>query len=270
MNTNLSTASVGGAVGALKNLKAGLQNVRDNTKPKGGEPILRLGRDGKWIFGADNLEVEAGSTWAVNPLSLQHGFICWKVIPEGSKESPELLGEEMVSMFSTKPDKAALPDYGHPWADCLSFNLLCLDGEDKGEQTLYKTSSTGGLRATREFIAVLMDQLDKDESKPVPVVNLVSDHYAHKQYGKTYFPVFKVVKFVPMDEAPSEGEPAKAEAPKEEPKQAAPQEATRRRAAAPTPEPEPEDGDGDRAPDPEVGYEPHPPAGGEVRRRRRG
>lgn len=267
MNTNLSTASVGGAVGALKNLKAGLQNVRDNTKPKGGEPILRLGRDGKWIFGADNLEVEAGSTWAVNPLSLQHGFICWKVIPEGSKESPELLGEEMVSMFSTKPDKAALPDYGHPWADCLSFNLLCLDGEDKGEQTLYKTSSTGGLRASREFIAVLMDQLDKDESKPVPVVNLVSDHYAHKQYGKTYFPVFKVVKFVPMDEAPSEGEPAKAEAPKEEPQVETQPAGQRRRAAAPAPAPEPEVED--EQGEPETAQQQAAPAG-EVRRRRRG
>lgn len=266
MNTNLSTASVGGAVGALKNLKAGLQNVRDNTKPKGGEPILRLGRDGKWIFGADNLEVEAGSTWAVNPLSLQHGYLCWKVIPEGSKDTPELLGEEMVSMFSTKPDKAGLPDYGHPWADCLSFNVLCLDGEDKGEQVLYKTTSTGGLRATREFIAALMDQLDKDESKPVPVIELASDHYPHKQYGKTYFPVFKVVKFVPMDEAPTEG--AKAEAPKEEPKQAAPQEATRRRGAAPAPAPEPEaedDAPFEADPQPEQAA----PAG-EVRRRRRG
>lgn len=264
MNTNLSTASVGGAVGALKNLKAGLQNVRDNTKPKGGEPILRLGRDGIWIFGADNLEVEDGSTWAVNPLSLQHGYLCWKVIPEGSKESPELLGEEMVSMFDAKPNKASLPDYGHPWADCLSFNLLCLSGDDKGEQTLFKTTSTGGLRATREFIAVLMDQLDKDESKPVPVIKLKSDNYKHKTYGKTYFPVFEVVQFVPMDAAPTESDKPAADAPKEEPKQAAPQEATRRRAAAPAPASEPE-----VEQEPETAQQQAAPAG-EVRRRRRG
>lgn len=263
MNTNIATAAAGGAVASLKNLKAGLQNVRDNTKPKGGEPILRLGRDGIFIFGADNLEVEAGSTWAVNPLSLQHGFICWKVIPKDSKESPELLGEEMVSMFSAKPDKLALPDYGHPWEDCLSFNLLCLSGEDKGEQVLYKTSSTGGLRATREFIAALMDQLDKDESKPVPVIELKSDHYQHKTYGKTYFPVFSVVKFVAMDEAPT----GEVEAPKEEPKQAAPQEQTRRRGAAPTPATEPDVED--EQDEPEATPQQTAPAG-EVRRRRRG
>lgn len=264
MNTNIAHAA-GTAVGALKNLKAGLQNVHTSTKPKGGEPILRLGRDGLWIFGADNTEVEDGSTWAVNPLSLQHGFICWKVIPEGSKESPELLGEEMVSMFSAKPDKLALPDYGHPWADCLSFELLCLSGEDKGEQMLYKTSSTGGLRATREFIAALMAQLDKDESKPVPVIELKSDHYKHKTYGKTYFPVFDIVEFVAMDQAPEAGggEPAQAE----EPKQAEPQQATRRRAAAPEPEPETEDQEEAQAEDQPAQQQAE---GGERRRRRRG
>lgn len=267
MNTNIASAS-GTAVGALKNLKAGLQNVRDNTKPKGGEPILRLGRDGIWIFGADNTEIEEGSTWAVNPLSLQHGFICWKVIPEGSKESPELLGEEMVSMFSAKPDKARLPDFGHPWADCLSFDLLCLDGEDKGEQMLYKTSSTGGLRATREFIAALMEQLDKDESKPVPVIELKSDHYKHKTYGKTYFPVFEIVQFVAMDQAPEAGGEPQADEPKQEV-----QQQTRRRAAAPEPaakqEEPPFEADEEETPAAEQPAQ-QQAEGGERRRRRRG
>src|SRR5690606_25103090 len=109
---------------------AGLQNVKQNIVVKGGEPILRLGRDGVWIYGQENLDVQEGARWAVNPLSLQHGYICWKVIPQGSKEKPELLGEEMIGMFSAKPDKNSLPDYGHPWDECLSFNLLCLNGDD--------------------------------------------------------------------------------------------------------------------------------------------
>lgn len=262
MNTNIATAA-GTAVGALKNLKAGLQNVHTSTKPKGGEPILRLGRDGLWIFGADNTEVEDGARWAVNPLSLQHGYICWKVIPEGSKESPELLGEEMVSMFSAKPDKASLPDYGHPWADCLSFELLCLSGEDKGEQMLYKTSSTGGLRATREFIAALMAQLDKDESKPVPVIELKSDHYKHKTYGKTYFPVFDIVDFVAMDQAPDAGG--------DKPTAEEPQQAARRRAAAQVVEQELDEEDAEDALQVETKAEQAALGGeGERRRRRRG
>lgn len=269
MSTNVANATAGGAIASLQNLKAGLANVKSTTKPKGGEPIMRMGKDGKWIFGAENLEVEAGSKWAINPLSLQHGFVCWKVIPDGSKEKPELLGEALVSMFEAKPFKDSLPDYGHPWADCLTFSLLCLDGEDEGEQVLYKTSSTGGLRASLEFVGVLMKQLDEDADHPVAVVELKSDHYQNKTWGKTYFPVFDIVEWMGMDGVAAA--PAAAEAPKEEPKQAAPQETTRRRGAAATPAPAPE-------PEEEPPFEEDKPAeaalaaaqGGEVRRRRRG
>lgn len=272
MSTNVANATAGGAIASLQNLKAGLANVKATTKTKGGEPIMRLGRDGKWIFGAENLEVEAGSKWAINPLSLQHGFICWKVIPQGSKDTPELLGEEMVSMFSTKPDKGSLPDYGHPWADCLSFNLYCLDGDDEGEQVLFKTSSTGGLRASLEFVGKLMSHLDEDADNPVAVVELKSDSYVHKQYGKTYFPVLDIVEWMDMDGVAEA--PAAAEAPKEEPKQAAaevPQARRRGAAAAPAPAPEPEvEDDAPFEEDKPAEAAPVAAQGGEVRRRRRG
>lgn len=274
MSTNVANATAGGAIASLQNLKAGLANVKATTKTKGGEPIMRLGRDGKWIFGAENLEVEAGSKWAINPLSLQHGFICWKVIPQGSKEKPELLGEEMVSMFEAKPLKGSLPDYGHEWADCLSFNILCLDGEDEGEQMLFKTSSTGGLKASLEFVGQLMAHLDADADHPVAVVELKSDSYQHKTYGKTYFPVFDIVDWVGMDGVAEA--PAAAEAPKEEPKQEPvkqpePVQQARRRGAAPAPAPEPEvEDDAPFEDDTPAEAAPVAAQGGEVRRRRRG
>jgi hypothetical protein len=200
MTTTVATASASaGALAALGNLKQGLQNVQSGIRVAGGEPILRMGRDGIWIYGADNVEVEPGSTWAINPMSLTHGFICWKVIPEGSKEKPELLGEETRSMFQPLPNKDSLPDYGHPWAEVLSVQLKCLSGEDEGEQTLYKTSSTGGLRAMKELIGSIMEAIDKHPETPVPVVQLKSDSYPHKQYGKTYFPVIAIESWVSME-----------------------------------------------------------------------
>jgi hypothetical protein len=225
MTTTVATASASaGALAALGNLKQGLQNVQSGIRVAGGEPILRMGRDGIWIYGADNVEVEPGSTWAINPMSLTHGFICWKVIPEGSKEKPELLGEETRSMFQPLPNKDSLPDYGHPWAEVLSVQLKCLSGEDEGEQTLYKTSSTGGLRAMKELIGSIMEAIDKHPETPVPVVQLKSDSYPHKQYGKTYFPVIAIEKWVSMEGVADE---ASAETPKTE---TAP--TTRRQAAA--------------------------------------
>lgn len=263
MNTNLSTTAAGGAVASLKhNLKAGLANVRAAAPSTGAEGILKMGKDGKWNYGAENLEIELDSRWAVNPLSLKHGYVCWKVIPEGVKDTPEKLGEVMVSMFDTKPSKDSLPDYGHPWADCIGFSLKCLNGEDKGEQVSYAPTSKGGLRAVDGLLGAILDR--EDETTPVPVLLLKSDHYPHKTWGKTYFPVFDIVDWISMDGAGAE--PA-AEAPKEEPKQAAPQETARRRgAAAPAPAPKPEVED--EQDEPEVAPQAAP--AGEVRRRRRG
>lgn len=261
MNTNApATRAAGGALASLQNLKAGLQNVHQNIHVAGGEPIMRMGRDGKWIFGQENLEAEPEARWAANPFSIQHGYICWKVIPEGSKEKPELLGEAMVSMFDTKPDKGSLPDYGHPWDDCYSINLFCLDGEDKGEQVLYKTSSTGGVRAVKELIGAVM-ALPDDTTTPVPVLLLKSDTYQHKTYGKTYFPVLEIVDWVAMGDQPDE-----ADAPEPEPEKApAPAATTRRRAAA-----APEPANDQKAAEPEPEQAAAPAGEGERRRRRRG
>lgn len=265
MTTTVTTASASaGALAALGNLKQGLQNVQSGIRVAGGEPILRMGRDGIWIYGADNVEVEGGSTWAINPMSLTHGFICWKVIPENSKEKAELLGEETRSMFQPLPNKDSLPDYGHPWAEVLSVQLKCVSGEDEGEQTLFKTSSTGGLRAMKELIGSIMEAIDKHPDTPVPVVQLKCDSYQHKQWGKTYFPVIAIESWVSMegvaDEAAPATEPVKAPA-------EAPKPARRAAAAAPAQQEPANDEDDDETV--EQPQQAAPATGEGVRRRRR-
>ena len=42
-----------------------------------GVVILKMDKTGHWVFGADQTEVEDGSTWAVNPFSFVHGYIAW-------------------------------------------------------------------------------------------------------------------------------------------------------------------------------------------------
>lgn len=269
--TTAMTNKAAGALAGLGNLKAGLAKVQSAIPTAGGEPILRMGRDGKWIYGAENIEVEDGSEWAVNPLSLQHGYICWKKIPEGSKEKPEKLGEVLVSMFEDKPVKAGLPDYGHPWAEQTSVGLRCVSGEDEGEQTEYKPSSTGGSNAMKDLIGKIMAQLDKDPEHPVPIVLLKSDSYQHKTYGKTYVPIIEIVDWTDMDgiavdEADDAGQ-APADEPAEETKPAetaaaAPASTRRRAAAAPAAE-APAEAE-------TAAEQPAPAATGEVRRRRRG
>jgi hypothetical protein len=67
----------------------------------------------------------------------------------------------------------------------------------------FTTTSVGGKRSVQTLAVALAEQVEKDQTKPVPVVRLKKDHYAHKSYGKIYTPVFEIVEWVSMDgEAP--------------------------------------------------------------------
>jgi hypothetical protein len=89
------------------------------------------------------------------------------------------------------------------------MSIKCLTGEDKGMEARFTTTSVGGKRAVQTLAVALAEQVEKDQTKPVPVVRLKKDHYAHKSYGKIYTPVFEVVEWVSMDgDAPKADEPA--------------------------------------------------------------
>lgn len=260
MNTPATTGAASTALAALGNLKGAIQNVKAAVVINGGDPILRLGRDGKWVFGAENLEPEEGSRWAVNPLSLRYGVVCWKVIPNGSKEKPELYGKHLVSIFGNpKPQGGQAHDSNgnpvdhnaHPWQDVIGVDLRCISGEDEGEQVIYEPSSTGGLNAMDDLMDAIVKAQDEHPDRPVPIVELVSDHYDHKQYGKTYIPVLKIVDWVAMDAMPT--------APAAEAEEATVETKVAKAAKQPEPEPEPEQAAPANANE----------GGGERRRRRR-
>lgn len=176
--------------------------------------ILKMDKTGHWVFGADQEEVEDDSLWAVNPFSFLHGFIAWG---EG-----EVLGEKMVPVTQPLPDvDAPPPGAKRGWEPQVGFSLKCISGQDEGMEARYTTTSVGGKRAVQALAVEIAGQVEKDQTKPVPVVKLGKDHYQHKSYGRVYTPVFDVQKWIGMD-----GDaPAQAEEPAEEPRR-------RRRVAA--------------------------------------
>jgi hypothetical protein len=89
------------------------------------------------------------------------------------------------------------------------MSLKCISGEDKGMEARFTTTSVGGKRSVQALAVALADQVDKDQSKPVPVVRLKKEHYQHKSYGRIFTPVFEVVDWVSLDGEP---EPPKVEA----------------------------------------------------------
>ena len=179
----------------------------DTAAGPAGSVIIKMDKTGHWVFGADQTEVESDSTWAVNPFSFIHGYIAWG--------DGEVLGEKMVSVSEPLPEmEAAPPNAKRGWEAQIGMSLKCLSGEDKGMEARYTVTSVGGKKAVQALAVAIAEQVEKDQSKPVPVVHLKKDHYTHKSYGRIYTPVFEVVEFVSMD-GESDAPAAEAVAPAE-------------------------------------------------------
>jgi len=194
---------------AVSTLSTALRALETAAGPAG-SVIIKMDKTGHWVFGADQTDVEEDSTWAVNPFSFIHGFIAWG--------DGEVLGEKMVSVSEPLPEmEAAPPNAKRGWESQIGMSLKCVTGEDKGMEARYTVTSVGGKKAVQALAVAIAEQVEKDQSKPVPVVRLKKDHYTHKSYGRIYTPVFEVVEFVSMDgkadEAPAEEAPAAEAAP---------------------------------------------------------
>ena len=188
---------------AVSTLSTALRSIAADVGPAG-VVILKMDKTGHWVYGADQTEIEDDSTWAINPFSFIHGYIAWG--------ESEVLGEKMVSVNQPLPEMgAAPPNAKKGWETQVGLSLKCLNGEDKDMEARYTTTSVGGKRAVQELALKISEQVEKDQTKPVPVIRLKKDHYTHKSYGKIFTPVFEIVEWVSMNgeaEAPAEAEEA--------------------------------------------------------------
>ena len=193
---------------AVSSLTTALRSLESVAGPAG-TVIIKMDKTGHWVFGADQTDVEEESNWAVNPFSFVHGYIAWG--------DGEVLAEKMVSVTDPLPEmEAAPPGAKKGWEAQVGLSMKCISGEDKGMEARYTVTSVGGKKAVQALAVAIAEQVEKDQTKPVPVVHLKKDHYTHKSYGRIYTPVFEVVEFVSMngeaDEPAAEAEAPAAEA----------------------------------------------------------
>jgi hypothetical protein len=186
---------------AVSTLSSALRNISTDVGPAGGVAIIKMDKGGHWVFGAEQTEIEADSTWAVNPFSFVHGFIAWG--------DGEVLGEKMTSVANPLPELDEAPAGAKKgWESQVGMSLQCVSGEDKGTECRYTVTSVGGKRAVQTLAVALADQVEKDQSKPVAIVRLRKDSYAHKSYGRIYTPVFEIIDWVSMDGEAPQGDAA--------------------------------------------------------------
>jgi hypothetical protein len=183
----------------VKSLSTALRTIQAEVGPTG-VVIIKMDKTGHWVFGADQTEVEADSTWAVNPFSFVHGYIAWG--------DGDVLAEKMVSVSEPLPEMDDAPAGAkRGWEVQVGMSIKCLTGEDKGLEARYTTTSAGGKRGVQTLAVAIAEQVDKDQSKPVPVVLLKKEHYQHKSYGRIFTPLFDIQSWVSMDGEEPEVEP---------------------------------------------------------------
>ena len=192
-------------------IAAGIAESRATTVLSGGnKPFLRLLKSGDWVFGQENEEVQPGSRWIINSLTLAHGYCCW--VDTGSKN--ELKGDVMMPMTLPKP-ACPLPIDGTPFVEQRAFELKCLDGTDAGTEVIYKTNSDGGMKAADAvMVAVQQQALVKGNVHLFPIVTMEQTSYKHSKYGEIFKPIFEIVGWADIHAVQAEqAEPAPAPAP---------------------------------------------------------
>lgn len=203
MSENALTAfHTGGGVPTVEEMNAALAQGRMQ-KPQagaGGKTLLRLDpNEGVWVYGPDNVEVEEESRWAIHPGSFSSGWVCW-ADPKLNGRKNEKLGEVMGPM--TNPPACPTTDHserGGEWKEQIGFLLVCIGGEDEGEEVLYQNSSLGALKAYEAIYEETVGRPSPDHF--FPIVELEVGSYKNKTYNKTiYEPQFTVVDWADAEQ----------------------------------------------------------------------
>ncbi len=183
----------------------GTAMIQEGATMGGVQDLLKfLSREGGlWVFGVDATEIEPDSQWAINPLSFEYGWVCWK--------DSKIAGEAMVPVGVAKATRDSLTDHGTDskdkavsWDEQMACRLMCVSGEDTGIEVNYRTSTYGGLQAIKSVMKAVGTKINSGAGEVVAIVELKRDHYMHPDFGKTYTPELEIVSWTLMDVAPEE------------------------------------------------------------------
>ena len=110
---------------SVQSLSSSLRAINTGAGGDGGAALLKMDKTGHWVFGADQTEVEADATWAINPFSFVHGFIAWG--------DGEVLGEVMALVTQPLPATDPAPAAAkRGWEMQVGMSMRCMSGEDEG------------------------------------------------------------------------------------------------------------------------------------------
>lgn len=206
MSKEVATISAAGA-GLLAAFAQGSNPFLDAAGDTGeffGKFLKFNGNTGKFTYGEDEDEVDAGSVLLVNMETAQHGWICWV---DGQVEDEKNF---VIAEGKPFPSESELPDHGpytkhddgseDGWSEQY---ILHLYSEDLEEAFTFKVSSGSGVRAIRKFLKAYGSkapmQIGEDGNIKVPLIEVEVDSFKLKnnpKAGKKYAPVLQIVEWV--------------------------------------------------------------------------
>lgn len=181
-------------------------------------------KNGEYLYGANDEEVPLGTRFVANMAGLTIGWKRWSqkkatdeimhllTDPTPQKRRSDL-GDHDQAMWEIDEKDGKKRD---PWQFA---NELTLVGIESGDEFIFAVSSKGGIGAVGELCKTY-GSLYRQRPGMVPVIELQRDSYQHKEFGKTYFPVLKLVDWV--SDVPRGAVAAHVEVAPEQPQQVAP------------------------------------------------
>jgi len=159
------------------NLDAAISSQR-STGPlapgRGGALLLRVDqRTGGFVYGPDGIVPDPSSLWAVNPFSLQIGWVSW---------ADRKKAGEIMAPIGQMPE---CPNNGLEWKQQISFEMEAIAGEDKGEIVALSNSSNGALACWDDLLKNIAARPNVDYASAVCKLDI--HHYFLNKWNKDIY-----------------------------------------------------------------------------------
>jgi hypothetical protein len=172
-----------------------------------GAPLLKFTKQGE--FAASDIDTIPDGTRCIAHCDfLEIGWVRWTE----SRPTDRKVG--LIADGFIPPQKGDLPDRDEttweiqddgtrrdPWSFQMAVPLTRLDAGGETETYQFTVGSKGGLRCLSALTRTYGKRVAEKKSG-LPVVELQSDSYKHRTYGKIFFPVMHVVGWTGSDGKP--------------------------------------------------------------------
>jgi hypothetical protein len=164
-----------------------------SSRPFDGD-LLRFTKHGEYKAGQEQYEIEEGTRMILFLPGMKRGWVKW----DDGMPVQHIMG--LVSERFKAPKRSELDDLdedewpelnGRPIDPWQTTNHLPMC-DVEGNVYTFITSSKGGLSAVGQ-VSDVYSRRKRMHPDEIPVVELLSRSYVHKQFGETFAPVFKII-----------------------------------------------------------------------------